>query len=167
MNKRVGLLGGTFDPVHFGHLMLAENAFDALKLDEILFIVSGKSYLKDNVSPAKDRLEMTSLAISDNPHYALSTIETDRGENVDSYSYETILELKRANPDTEYHFLVGADSFLYMENWMKAIGVAMNLKELGVNSEMIDSIEKATILLEGGYKKLTREEVAWILKQSL
>ncbi len=83
MKKRVGLFGGTFDPIHYGHLMLAENAYDSLKLDEVLFVVSGKSYLKSNVSKAKDRLSMTSLAISDNHHFALSTVETDRGEDVD------------------------------------------------------------------------------------
>ena len=120
MKKRVGLFGGTFDPIHYGHLMLAENAYDSLKLDEVLFVVSGKSYLKSNVSTAKDRLSMTSLAISDNPHFALSTVETDRGEDVDSYSYETILTLKSHNPDTDYYFMVGADSFTYMDQWKKA-----------------------------------------------
>ena len=120
MKKRVGLFGGTFDPIHYGHLMLAENAYDSLKLDEVLFVVSGKSYLKSNVSKAKDRLSMTSLAISDNPHFALSTVETDRGEDVDSYSYETILTLKSHNPDTDYYFMVGADSFTYMDQWKKA-----------------------------------------------
>lgn len=119
MKKRVGLFGGTFDPIHYGHLMLAENAYDSLKLDEVLFVVSGKSYLKSNVSKAKDRLSMTSLAISDNPHFALSTVETDRGEDVDSYSYETILTLKSHNPDTYYFFMVGADSFTYMDQWKK------------------------------------------------
>jgi nicotinate-nucleotide adenylyltransferase len=119
VKKRVGLFGGTFDPIHYGHLMLAENAYDSLKLDEVLFVVSGKSYLKSNVSKAKDRLSMTSLAISDNPHFALSTVETDRGEDVDSYSYETILTLKSHNPDTDYYFMVGADSFTYMDQWKK------------------------------------------------
>ena len=119
MKKRVGLFGGTFDPIHYGHLMLAENAYDSLKLDEILFVVSGKSYLKSNVSKAKDRLSMTSLAISDNPHFALSTVEVDRGEDVDSYSYETILTLKEHNPDTDYFFMVGADSFVFMDKWKK------------------------------------------------
>ena len=119
MKKRVGLFGGTFDPIHYGHLMLAENAYDSLHLDEILFVVSGRSYLKSNVSNAKDRLSMTSLAITDNPHFALSTIEVDRGEDVDSYSYETILELKEHNSDTEYYFIVGADSFLFMDKWKK------------------------------------------------
>ena len=126
MKKRVGLFGGTFDPIHYGHLMLAENAYDSLKLDEVLFVVSGKSYLKSNVSKAKDRLSMTSLAISDNPHFALSTVETDRGEDVDSYSYETILTLKSHNPDTNYFFMVGADSFTYMDQWKKPDAIFEN-----------------------------------------
>ena len=106
--KKVGILGGTFNPIHIGHLILAEQAYDEYKLDEILFIPTGISHFKDPnvVLDKKKRISMTGGAIDDNPHFALSTIETDRPGN--SYTYETLEELKRVNPDTEYYLIVGA-----------------------------------------------------------
>lgn len=114
--KKVGIMGGTFDPIHMGHLIIAETAREAFDLEEILFIPSGVSYMKSNVLDKKTRVTMTGIAIEDNPHFALSTIEVDRDGN--SYSYETIAELKKHNPDTEYYFIVGADSLFHMEKWM-------------------------------------------------
>lgn len=113
--KKVGIMGGTFSPIHLGHLLVAETAYEAFALDEILFIPSGISYLKSNVLDAKIRMDMTSLAIEDNAHFALSTIEVDR--RGDSYSYETIAKLKLANPTTEYFFIVGSDSLMMMDQW--------------------------------------------------
>ena len=115
--KRVGIMGGTFNPIHFGHLIIAEAAYEAYNLDEVLFVPSGVSYMKDQseILDAKKRVHMTGLAIEDNPHFALSTIEIDREGN--SYSYETLEELKKQNPDVEYYFILGADSLLYLEKW--------------------------------------------------
>lgn len=113
--KRVGIMGGTFDPIHLGHLIMAENAYEAFELDEILFVPTGVSYLKSNVLDAKTRISMIGEAISDNPHFALSTIEVERDGY--SYSYETIKELQDANPNTDYFFIVGADSLMYMDKW--------------------------------------------------
>jgi nicotinate-nucleotide adenylyltransferase len=117
-NKRVGIMGGTFNPIHLGHLILAENAYEELNLDEVLFVPSGHPYMKESgtVLDAKTRIRLVGEAIEDNPHFALSTLEVDRGGN--SYSYETISSLKEANPDTEYFFMVGADSLFMMEKWM-------------------------------------------------
>lgn len=114
-NKKVGIMGGTFNPIHLGHMLIAENAYETFGLDEILFVPTGKSYLKSDVLNSKTRISMIGVAIEDNPHFALSTIEVDRDGY--SYSYETIAELKRQNPTTEYYFIVGADSLMYMENW--------------------------------------------------
>lgn len=114
-SKRVGIMGGTFDPIHMGHLIIAETAREAFELDEILFIPSGISYMKSNVLDKKTRVTMTGIAIEDNPYFALSTIEVDRDGN--SYSYETITELKKNNPNTKYYFIVGADSLFHMQKW--------------------------------------------------
>ena len=116
--KRVGIMGGTFNPIHLGHLILAENAYEELELDEVLFVPSGNPYMKEyaNVLDAKTRIDLVGEAIEDNCHFALSRIEVDRGGN--SYSYETIAALKEANPDTEYFFMVGADSLFMMDKWM-------------------------------------------------
>lgn len=115
-SKKVGIIGGTFNPIHFGHLMMAEHAYSEFDLDEILFIPTGRSYFKDDsVLDKKIRSDMTSIAIGDNPHFALSTIETDKEGN--SYTYETLEGLNEANPDVSYYFICGADSLFQIENW--------------------------------------------------
>lgn len=117
MSKRVGIMGGTFNPIHLGHLIIAESAYEELKLDEVLFVPSGNSYMKDTskILDPKIRIALVGEAIDDNPHFALSTIEVDKSGN--SYSYETIAELKKSNRDTEYFFLIGADSLFVIDEW--------------------------------------------------
>ena len=114
--KKTGIMGGTFNPIHIGHLLLAENAKDNFDLDEILFIPSGCSYMKKNqVLDKWIRLEMTRLAIEDNPDFVLSSIEVEREGN--SYTCETLIALKELEPETEFYFIVGADSLFTMETW--------------------------------------------------
>lgn len=116
-NRKIGIMGGTFDPIHYGHLMLAQNALETYQLDEIMFVPSGTPWLKDStkVLSKNKRVHMTGIAIEDNASFALSTIEIDREGN--SYSYETVEELKRQQPDTEFYFILGADSLLEIEKW--------------------------------------------------
>lgn len=115
--KKTGILGGTFNPIHVGHLMLAQNAVEYCELDEVLIMPSGVSYLKDpdKIAPVEHRLEMTRLAIEGNDRFVLSTIETDRGGN--SYTYETLEALTAGNPDTQYYYIIGADTLFSMETW--------------------------------------------------
>lgn len=115
--KRKGIMGGTFNPIHVGHLLLAETAKETFKLDEILFIPSGYPYMKDTteIAAKEMRLEMTRLAIADNPAFRLSAIEVEREGN--TYTFETLLALKDMEPDTEFYFIAGADSLYSMELW--------------------------------------------------
>lgn len=115
--EKVGIIGGTFNPIHVGHLILAQNAMNFCNLDKVLFIPAGVSYFKDanEVVSAKHRLEMTRLSIKDNPKFELSTIETDREGN--SYTYETLDILTRENPNTCYYFIIGADTLFKMDTW--------------------------------------------------
>ena len=115
--KKVGIIGGTFNPVHLAHLMLAETAYDAMGLDEVLFIPSGCSYMKDDsiIVSAKDRVNMLGLALEDNPHFALSMIEIERQGN--SYTCETLRELSEKYPDWELYLIMGADNLFDMETW--------------------------------------------------
>lgn len=117
--KKTGIMGGTFNPIHLGHLLLAENARDSFGLDEILFIPSGCSYMKNasEIADKQKRLEMTRLAIADNPSFFLSAIEVEREGN--SYTCDTLVQLKEAEPETEFYFIVGADSLFSMETWRK------------------------------------------------
>lgn len=119
MDKKVGIMGGTFNPIHLGHLIIAETAREAFHLDEILFIPTGQPYMKDSsdVLDRKTRVVMTGIAIEDNPFFVLSTIEADKEGN--SYSCETITDLKKENPDVDYYFIIGADTLFNMETWKK------------------------------------------------
>lgn len=116
---KIGILGGTFNPIHTGHLILAENAYDALKLDKVYIMPTGVSYLKDQkeIVSAKARMDMVRLAIEDNEHFDISTYEVEKGGN--TYTYETLSEIKNMHNDLELYFILGADSLFYMENWVK------------------------------------------------
>lgn len=115
--KKTGIMGGTFNPIHIGHLLLAENAKETFGLDEILFIPSGLSYMKSGIKIADKwmRLEMTRLAVSDNPFFTLSSMEVEREGN--SYTYETLELLRTSEPETEFFFIAGADSIFAMGSW--------------------------------------------------
>lgn len=118
--RRIGIMGGTFDPIHMGHLILGEKAYEQLKLDKILFMPSGNPpHKKDRTGRASDeeRVEMVRRAISGNPHFELSLIEmNERGY---TYTYHTLEALKGKNPDTDYFFIIGADSLYNFETWME------------------------------------------------
>ncbi len=115
--KKTGIMGGTFNPIHVGHLLLAENARDSFGLDEILFIPSGRSYMKREaeILDRQERYEMTSLAIEGNPAFSISDIEVRRKGN--TYTCDTLSWLKASEPETEFYFIVGADSLFSMETW--------------------------------------------------
>lgn len=115
--KKIGILGGTFNPIHNGHLIMAETARSAYDLDEVLLIPSGCSYMKDQkeILPGEVRLEMTRLVAAENPHFKESVIETQREGN--TYTCDTIQQLKRQHPDAEFYYIVGADTLFSMERW--------------------------------------------------
>lgn len=114
---KVGIMGGTFNPIHFGHLILAESAYDYFQLNTIVFIPSGyPPHKKNNVIVSKKhRLKMAQLAIEDNNHFEISTIEIDN----DGYSYtvETLNKLVTNNKNKEYYFIIGADSLFNIHKW--------------------------------------------------
>lgn len=110
-------MGGTFNPIHIGHLMIAEKARDQFHLDEVLFLPCGMPYMKNykEILSGDIRTEMTKLAIQDNPFFDISTIEVEK-EGA-SFTYETLESLHDKNPNTEYYFILGADSLWAIENW--------------------------------------------------
>lgn len=117
--SKVGIMGGTFNPIHNGHLILAEHAREYCRLDEILFMPSGNSYMKDceQIPDGETRISMTALAIEDNPYFVLSAMEVER--KGPTYTCETLAELKKLHPETEYYFIVGTDNFFSIETWWK------------------------------------------------
>ncbi len=115
--KKTGIMGGTFNPIHLGHLLLAETALSAEKLDNVMFIPSGQPYMKkkEEVMPADRRLKMVELAIADNPHFIVSDMEIKREGN--TYTCDTLAQLKREQPQTDFFFLMGADCLFSIETW--------------------------------------------------
>lgn len=113
--KKTGIMGGTFNPVHNGHLLLASKAFEMLELDKVLFIPTGNSYMKKNVLAAQRRVDMVRLAIEPYQHFELSLIEVEREGN--SYTCDTLEYLTTEKPDTCYYLIMGADSLFQIERW--------------------------------------------------
>lgn len=118
MIRRLGILGGTFDPIHHGHLLAAEEARHQLDLDQVLFVPAGRPPHKPTgpISPTHHRLRMIELAIAANPRFALSRVDVERPGLC--YTVET-LELLRAElgPGPIFYFVVGADSLVDIPNW--------------------------------------------------
>jgi len=122
--KKVGIMGGTFDPIHYGHLMIAENAAQQFNLDYVLFIPAGNPphKKKKQITDADIRYEMVKIAIKDNPHFLISKMEIER--KTYSYTYLTIQELKQKYPQTEFYFIMGADSLFDFEQWVEPQSIA-------------------------------------------
>ena len=120
---KTGVYGGTFDPVHLGHLILAEACRDALQLDRVLFVVAGHPPHKpDPAADAHPRAEMVRLAIAGHPAFQLSDIEARRpGPH---YSFETLAALQLENPADDLFFLIGADSLIDLPHWREPNRVA-------------------------------------------
>jgi len=115
--QKIGILGGTFDPIHLGHLILAEQLAEKYGLDEIIFIPSSSPPHKNNkkVSSAKDRFKMTGLAIEDNPLFSISDIELKRKGK--SYTVITVQKLKKLYPKSKLFLLCGSDVLNELKTW--------------------------------------------------
>ncbi len=115
---KVGVFGGTFNPIHYGHLRAAEEVREKLGFEKILFVPSGKPPLKTkDIAAAAHRFEMTRLAVLDNTFFEISDIETRRTGK--SYTVKTIEELKKAYPSREFYLILGTDAFLDIPNWRR------------------------------------------------
>jgi nicotinate-nucleotide adenylyltransferase len=114
---RLGIFGGSFNPVHYGHLLLAETCREQARLDEVWFVPNALSPLKQDAppAPAKHRVEMLQLAIGGHEAFRLSTLEIDRGGL--SYTADTLSEIARQRPSDELFFLLGADSLSDFPRW--------------------------------------------------
>lgn len=118
MKRKIGLLGGTFDPVHYGHIRLAEECMKKLELEEIWFIPSAIPPHKDwKISPYEKRAKWLEQAIGSVEHYRILDIETRREGK--SYTYHTLKELMKTDPDCEFYFLTGADSLEKLDTWYR------------------------------------------------
>lgn len=117
--RKIGLLGGTFNPPHLGHLIIAEQVRNQLDLEEVLFLPSAEPphKKKKKTIDASHRLAMLTEAVSDNDGFSIEDAELKRGGK--SYTYDTLVALKEKNPDVDYYFIIGADMVQDLKNWYK------------------------------------------------
>ncbi|AFA48777.1 nicotinate-nucleotide adenylyltransferase [Acetobacterium woodii] len=128
MKKKIGLLGGTFNPIHTGHLLLAESARDQYELDKVLFIPTGNNPFKlsqDEIT-RKHRLKMVELAINGNDYFEILTHEID--QNGITYTIDTINIIKEIYPDCDFYFIAGADLMFEITLWKGASELLKSVK---------------------------------------
>lgn len=115
--KQVAILGGTFDPVHLGHLIIAEQAYNFFELDQIIFLPSGKPpHKNDNkISSGRHRLEMVKIAVADNPHFSYSDWEL--GQQGKTYTADSLRYFKNSGVADKFFFIIGADSLIDIYKW--------------------------------------------------
>jgi len=121
VTRHIGVMGGTFDPVHYGHLVIAEEVRATLKLSEVVFIPAGQPPHKagHHITEIQHRLTMLELALASNPHFRLSLMEIER--TGPSYTIDTLHTLReRLGPDTALSFIIGWDSLEELHTWYKA-----------------------------------------------
>ncbi len=117
--EKIGIMGGTFNPIHMGHLLLAQWAMEEAGLNGVIFMPTGNSYMKDKIEmlPGSERLAMTRLAIHGRECFSCSDLEVKRGGN--TYTYETLESLQCMYPRARLYFIVGADCLFSIENWYR------------------------------------------------
>ena len=117
MQRKIGVMGGTFDPIHHGHLVAASEVADRFALDEVLFVPTGQPWQKNDrtVSPPEDRYLMTVIATASNPRFSASRIDVARSGP--TYTVDTLSELHEALPDAELFFITGADALAQILSW--------------------------------------------------
>ncbi|HEY1487000.1 MAG TPA: nicotinate-nucleotide adenylyltransferase [Micromonosporaceae bacterium] len=117
--RRIGIMGGTFDPIHHGHLVAASEVADRFGLDEVVFVPTGEPWQKSDVTHAEDRYLMTVIATASNPRFGVSRVDIDRGGP--TYTIDTLREMAALyGPKAELFFITGADALSQILSWKEA-----------------------------------------------
>ena len=150
--NKIGIMGGTFNPIHYGHLFIAQTALDALELNKIIFIPAGIPPHKQQelILDSNHRINMINLATKSNPNFSVSDIEVKR--EATSYTIDTIRELKQLySKETEFYFITGTDAFVEIETWkeyeellriVKFVVVTRQVSSSNLLDEKIDFLTK-------------------------
>lgn len=151
--QKVGILGGTFDPIHTGHLILAEAAYESYSLDYVLIMPNGNPPHKAGQVNADmaQRTLMAELAVKGNPHLRVSDFENTPQDY--HYTYETLEFLSERNPDTDYYFILGADSLIQFPTWKEPARICRSCRILAATRDRMESraLEEQIRLLEERY----------------
>lgn len=167
---RLGILGGTFDPIHYGHLVCAEQARDALNLDCVLFIPTGNPVFKKGqaITEAKHRVAMCKAAIAHNPAFDVSTIEIDRGG--DTFTVDTLEVLRAHYPENvEFYFIAGADAIATLPQWREAGRLSKLATFVGLNRPRSANLRSPIVmqtLRSAGFRTLFVEAPLFELSSS-
>lgn len=139
--KKIGLLGGSFDPIHNGHLHIAEQVLNQLQLDEIWFIPNAHSPQRDKPKfSAEDRYKMCALAIKNLPQFKLCDLEINHQQN---YTIDTLKKLQVKHPENEFYLILGMDAYLNFETWRDWQGILKRVKLIVVNRPGFSAPERA------------------------
>jgi nicotinate-nucleotide adenylyltransferase len=117
-SRRIGVMGGTFDPIHNGHLVAASEVAAAFNLDEVVFVPTGEPWQKQVVSASEHRYLMTVIATASNPRFTVSRVDIDRDSP--TYTVDTLRDLRSAHPNDELFFITGADAITQILGWKDA-----------------------------------------------
>ncbi|KZE90984.1 nicotinate-nucleotide adenylyltransferase [Microbacterium sp. TNHR37B] len=112
---RIGVMGGTFDPIHHGHLVAASEVAQSFDLDEVLFVPTGQPWQKEDVTESEHRYLMTVVATASNPRFSVSRVDIDRSGP--TYTIDTLRDLKKQRPDADLFFITGADAIAQILGW--------------------------------------------------
>ena len=112
---RIGVMGGTFDPIHHGHLVAASEVAQSFGLDEVVFVPTGEPWQKSGASPSEHRYLMTVIATASNPQFTVSRVDIDRSGP--TYTIDTLRDLKAQRPNAELFFITGADAVAQILSW--------------------------------------------------
>ena len=116
--RRIGVMGGTFDPIHNGHLVAASEVAQHFDLDEVVFVPTGVPYQKTDVTPGEHRYLMTVIATAANPTFMVSRVDIERGGP--TYTIDTLRDLRAIHPDADLFFISGADAVAQILDWKDA-----------------------------------------------
>jgi nicotinate-nucleotide adenylyltransferase len=172
---RIGVMGGTFDPIHHGHLVAASEVASSFDLDEVVFVPTGRPWQKAEVTASEHRYLMTVIATASNPMFTVSRVDIDR--DGPTYTIDTLRDLQRERPEAEFYFITGADAVAQILGWHDhdnlwnmAHFVAVSrpghvLSTAGLPSEDVSQLEIPALAISSTdcRKRVRRGEPVWYL----
>ncbi|WP_280116251.1 nicotinate-nucleotide adenylyltransferase [Leucobacter coleopterorum] len=173
--RRVGVMGGTFDPIHHGHLVAASEVAQRFDLDEVVFVPTGQPWQKANVTPSEHRYLMTVIATASNPRFTVSRVDVDRDGM--TYTVDTLRDLREQMPEAELFFISGADAVEQILSWKDVdklwelahfIAVSRPGHELslsGLSGEHVSLLEVPALAISSTdcRKRVSRGDPVWYL----
>ena len=151
--KKAGILGGTFDPIHNGHMAMAERAIEQLGLDEMILLPAGNPYFKKGITPYEERYEMCKRAARESRYaqkMSVSRLEAD--ESKPTYTYVTLGAVKESDPETELYFLCGADVLQSIDSWRNPEGIFAVAKLAVFERDGSESVRRSALALKEKYR---------------